>query len=92
MRIRCGLNWLTRDAAEASVSIIRTVSELCLWYMFVATVKTLTMNYLIISISGLMVFFVISKCCYICWEMNLSLPCLMQALTDTAGMSDASTY
>jgi len=86
MRIRCGLNWLRRDAAEVSLSIIGMVSELCLWCIFVATVKTLTMNYLVISISGLMVCFVISKCCYLCWEMNLSLPCLMQALTNTTGI------
>jgi len=38
------------------------------------------MNYLVISISGLMVFIVISKCCYLCWEMNLFLSCLMLAL------------
>jgi len=41
MGIRCGLNWLRGDAAEASVSIIRMVSEMCLWYIFVATVKTM---------------------------------------------------
>jgi hypothetical protein len=87
MRIRCGLNWLRRDAAEASVSIIRMVSELCLWYIFASTLKTLTTNYLVISISRVMVFIVISKCCYLCWEMNLSLPCVMQALTNTTGIS-----
>jgi len=86
MRIRCGLNWLRRDATEASVSIIRMVSELCLLYIFVSTVKTLTENYHVISISGLMVFILISKCCYLCWEMNLSLPCLMPALANTAGI------
>jgi hypothetical protein len=63
MRIRCGLNWLRRDGDEASVSIIRMLGELCLLYILVSTVKTLTMNYYIISISGLMVFILISKCC-----------------------------
>jgi hypothetical protein len=86
MRVRCGLNWLGRDADEASVSIIRMLGELCLLYVLVSTVKAPTMNYHIISISGLMVFILISKCCHLCWEMNLSLPCLMQALTNTIGI------
>jgi hypothetical protein len=84
--IRCGLNWLRRDAAEVSVSIIRMVSELCLLYIFVSTLKIEVTNYLVISISGLMVLIVISKCCYLCWKMNLSVPCLMQALTITTGI------